>query len=74
MERDSVTLKELRKAASLSQEGVAAVLMYNQSAVSAWEAGRWAPAKKIRPTLAAIYRVPLPVLEKAIEETCRTNR
>lgn len=65
-----MTLRDLRKNVSLTQKGVAAALMIDQAAVSAWENGKWAPSKKIRPTLAAMYRVPLPVLERCIQESC----
>lgn len=65
-----MTLRDLRRNVSLTQEGVAAALMLSQTVVSKWETGKWAPAKKFRPTLAAMYRVPLPVLERCILETC----
>lgn len=65
-----MTLRDLRRNVSLTQEGVAAALMLSQTVVSKWETGKWEPAKKVRPTLAAMYRVPLPVLERCILETC----
>ena len=67
---EKMTLRDLRRNVSLTQEGVAAALMLSQTVVSKWETGKWAPAKKVRPTLAAMYRVPLPVLERCILETC----
>ena len=65
-----VTLRDLRRRVPLSQEVVARAVKRNQSAVSCWESGKWAPAKKIRPTLAAMYHVTLEELERAIKETC----
>jgi DNA-binding transcriptional regulator YiaG len=65
-----LTLKDLRCRVPLSQEIVARALKRDQSTISCWESGKWAPAKKIRPTLAAMYHVPLPVLERCIMETC----
>lgn len=65
-----MTLRDLRRNVSLTQGGVAAALMITQSAVCRWENGECAPAKKLWPTLAAMYRVPLPVLERCIMETC----
>lgn len=65
-----VTLRDLRRRVPLSQEVVARAVKRNQSAVSCWESGKWAPAKKIRPTLAAMYHVTLQELERAIKETC----
>lgn len=65
-----VTLRDLRRRVPLSQEVVARAVKRNQSAVSCWESGKWAPAKKIRPTLAAMYHVTLEDLEQAIKETC----
>lgn len=64
-----VTLRDLRRRVPLSQEVVARAVKRNQSAVSYWESGKWAPAKKIRPTLAAMYHVTLEELERAIKET-----
>lgn len=65
-----MTLRDLRRRVPLSQEVVARAVKRNQSAVSCWESGKWAPAKKIRPTLAAMYHVTLEELERAIKETC----
>lgn len=65
-----MTLRDLRRRVPLPQEVVARAVKRNQSAVSCWESGKWAPAKKIRPTLAAMYHVTLEELERAIKETC----
>lgn len=64
-----VTLKDLRCRVPLSQEVVARAVKRDQSTISYWESGKWAPAKKIRPTLAAMYHVTLEDLERAIKET-----
>lgn len=65
-----MTLKDLRCRVSLSQEVVARAVKRDQSTVSYWESGKWAPAKKIRPTLAAMYHVTMQELERCIMETC----
>lgn len=64
-----MTLKDLRCRVPLSQEIVARALKRDQSTISCWESGKWAPAKKIRPTLAAMYHVTLQELEQAISDT-----
>lgn len=65
-----MTLKDLRCRVPLSQEVVARAVKRDQSTISYWESGKWAPVKKIRQTLAAMYHVTLEELERAIKETC----
>lgn len=65
-----MTLKDLRCRVPLSQEVVARAVKRDQSTISYWESGKWSPAKKIRPTLAAMYHVTLEELEQAVKETC----
>lgn len=68
-----MTLKDLRYRVPLSQEVVARAVERDQSTISYWESGKWAPAKKIRPTLAAMYHVTMQELEQAIRDTCEKN-
>lgn len=52
----STNLKDLRKAAKMTQSEVAKALNVDQSAVSRWEKGA-PPLKKYRGELARLYRV-----------------
>lgn len=50
-----MTLKERREARGLTQTDVAKKLNVDQSSVSHWEQGKYAPVRKYRKALAKLY-------------------
>lgn len=67
------TLKEFRIASGHTQHEVAKKLDVEQGAVSHWELGRAAPAKKYRVKLAKYYNVPLSAINMACEKVAKPD-
>lgn len=62
-------LRELRKAAHLTQQQLGEKALVGQSAVANWEAGLQMPLKKYWPLLAAALNCTMETLEQALKET-----
>lgn len=52
-----MSMRELRRAAGLTQEQVAKLVEVDQAAVSNWELGKNRPAQKYKKKLAKLYGV-----------------
>ena len=70
---ERLNLKDLRKAANLTQPEVARALDINQSAVSHWERGDTGICRKYRKRLCVLYDCTEEELKAAIEESRRAK-
>lgn len=65
-EERTITLKEMRTSAGLTQEAVAKKLVLDQASVSYWESGKTKPLRKYRKKLARLYGVTQEEIEEAL--------
>ena len=65
-EERTITLKEMRTSAGLTQEAVAKKLVLDQASVSYWESGKTKPLRKYSKKLARLYGVTPEEIEEAL--------
>lgn len=68
-----MTLKEIRKAAGMTQTDVGKALDVNQSAVTHWEVADTRPVRKHRVKLCKLYKISESELLAAVEESAKEH-